>query len=327
MKNFKVLFLFLFLLGLAVAAPAKKGNVRQLLPPKGKMVENVTYKQTPVGPQKLDVYFPDSTRSGKVRPAVVFIHGGSWMHGSKDEITKSYQAQLLKRLLAEGYGVVSVNYRLLNDSLTVLYPSPLADCKDAVKWVKANARELNFDSGRLAVMGTSAGGHLAMMTAWAPDSLAHDSHAFDEYSAQVRCVVDIYGPTQLAKIVKPTLTPTTLALASLFYPSGAMKMRSTLLWGFTGESASHPMKRRRSCLLYSPISYVQNAVPVIVFHGDKDKTVPYSQTVLLEKSLKKAGKKVEVFKLAGEDHTFPTITPQATQTLCNQLVRFLQENL
>ena len=325
--NNRAVFILFFVLLACLSAFGKKGDISKILPPKGKMVENVIYKKTPVGAQLLDVYFPDSTRLGAPRPVVVFIHGGSWMHGSKDEITKSYQAKLLKRLLEDGYVVVSINYRLVNDTMTVIYPSPLADCKDAVKWVKANAKGLNFNPERIAVMGTSAGGHLALMTAYAPDSMADDSRDFGKFSARVKCVVDIYGPTQMAKMLFPTLTPTAVALMSVIRSAKAIKMRSILLWSFTGESDAHPWKRRSKCLYYSPVSYVGTAVPTIIFHGDKDKTVPYAQTELLEKKMKEAGKKVEVYKLQGEDHTFPTITEAATQTICDRLSHFLKENL
>lgn len=320
------LYVFVFFTFYGLTGFAANGNIKKLLPTKGCLIEDISYKQTPLGYIKLDVYRPDTTTMAPT-PVVIFIHGGSWMHGSKDEITKSFQAVILKRILKEGIAVVSIDYRLVNDSFTVLYPEPLTDCKDAIHWIRANSNLFHFDINRIALMGTSAGAHLALMTAYTPDSIIFGTDAKDLLPTTVKCVVDFYGPTHLGKMLRPTLPPIAITLYSLFTSHSLIKMRANLLWAFTQESASHPWKRQNKCHFYSPVFYTNNAVPTIIFHGNKDSLVPYTQSKLLVKNLIANGKIVEMHTLQGEDHTFPTITKAATKDMGEQLIHFLDTYL
>lgn len=305
---------------------AKKNNIKDLLPDGSTLTENVTYKSTPQGDLKLDIYLPHSQKSQKV-PVIVYIHGGSWMHGNKDEITYKFIGQNLKTILTEGYALVSIDYRLINEKGTVRLPEPLADCKDAIKWVKLNAEKYNFNTSKMAVMGSSAGAHLSMMAAYAPDDIAPGESALSQYDSKVNCVVDIYGPTNMAKILKAGFTKPAISLASLILPKKMLKMRNTLITAYTQENAAHPRKRKKKCMVYSPLSYVDNAVPTIVFHGTKDTLVPFKHTSWLEKKMKKQNKYLEVHPLEGENHVFPTITPEKTKEMCQQLAIFLRTYL
>ncbi len=321
------LTILLFLICLGTICQAKKENVSSLLPPGGYTIENIVYKNTIQGAQKLDIYLPHSQTSANT-PVVVFIHGGSWMHGNKEEITKKEWIRLmLKNMLHAGYAVVSIDYRLVNDSITVVYPAPLADCKDAVKWVKANALLYHFDSNRIAVMGTSAGAHLALMTAYAPDGIAPGNQSLQSYDSRVKCVVDIYGPTDMSKILRSRLSPIAVSMASLAFKQKVLDMRSILLWSFTGESGSHPGKRTEKCLLYSPMTYVRDAVPTIVFHGTKDTVVPFSHTAWLQQAMTAQGLPIEVHPIENEDHTFPTITASQSEAMAKSLILFLNSHL
>ena len=325
--RFRRILLFHILSLLIVSVHGKNFDIQSLLPVRGKAVQNIEYKATTQGTLALDIYQPDSSLEAKPSPVVIFIHGGSWIAGDKKEITQGFQSECLKKLLEAGCSVVSINYRLVNNSRTVTYPSPLADCKDAVKWVKRFASQYRFDPNRIAVMGTSAGGHLALMTAYAPDSMATGDAQLAQWSSEVKCVIDIYGPTHLGKILKAGLSRPVLGIISPFFPKKTLKMRDALLWSFTGKNANHPNQRHKKCLLYSPYTYVSSAVPTIVFHGDKDKTVPFPHTTLLKKKMKKAGKYIEVHTLKGEDHCFPTISTEETQLMCSQMIAFLNKYL
>lgn len=298
-----------------------------MLPPEARLIENVVYKNTPQGVQKLDIYLPYAQTSSNT-PVVVFIHGGSWMHGNKEEMSKKeWISLMLTEMLKSGYAVVCIDYRLVNDSFTVVYPEPLADCKDAVKWVRANSQQYGFNPDRIAVMGTSAGGHLALMTAYSPDGIAPGDKALDLYSAKVKCVVDIYGPTDMSKILRSRLSPFVVSLASLKIKKNIIDMRSILLWSFTGESAAHPQRRTRKCLHYSPMTYVQDAVPTIVFHGTKDTVVPFSHTQWLQQAMTARGHVIEVHPIDGENHVFPTITTDKSREMTESLIRFLNKYL
>ncbi|MBC7897624.1 MAG: alpha/beta hydrolase [Cytophagaceae bacterium] len=103
--------------------------------------------------QKLDVYTPTGTGPF---PVVLWIHAGAWQSGDKKLPITAHQLLLL----ASGYAVVSVNYRL---SAEAKFPAQIHDVKAAVRWVRANAALYKFDPNRVGVWGHSAGAHLAAL--------------------------------------------------------------------------------------------------------------------------------------------------------------------
>lgn len=106
----------------------------------------------------LDVYLPDAAGP---RPAVLFIHGGTWRAGSKAHFRSAGA-----RLARSGYVAASINYRLLPDGV---FPNNLSDCICALAFLRAHADEYGIDRDRIAVMGYSAGAHLASLVALASD--------------------------------------------------------------------------------------------------------------------------------------------------------------
>lgn len=292
------------------------------LPSKAQLIEGVIYKETPQGSLKLDIFRPDST-SIKASPVFVFIHGGSWSALDRTTIRSAFRLQMLEKLLQEGYAVVSIDYRLVNDKNEVVYPAPLSDCMDAVRWIRKERLVYGFDISKIAVGGCSAGGHLALMTAYAPESLAPGLLELKSYSARVNCCVDIYGPAHMGKMLRPTLLPPLLALAHLVMPKAKMRERQMLLQAFTGQRSSHPWRRHRLCSVFSPVSYVDKAVPTLIFHGDKDGLVPFAQSRLLQKKLQKRNKTVLLKMIQGQDHGFPTLDKSRGEKIAAETYGFL----
>src|SRR6266508_441649 len=109
-------------------------------------------------PLYLDLYKPQ--HAAGAAPGVLVIHGGSWQHGDSTQL-----APLNRYLAARGYVVAALNYRLLPD-----HPFPAArdDVLDALAYLKANATALGLDADRLALLGRSAGGQLALLVAYTP---------------------------------------------------------------------------------------------------------------------------------------------------------------
>ena len=102
-------------------------------------------------PLLLDLYL--STKAKIRQPVIVWIHGGGWSKGSKNGCPAI-------PLSAEGYNVVSINYRLTDEAS---FPAQIDDCKGAIRWVRANANKYGFDPDRIGVWGSSAGGHLVAL--------------------------------------------------------------------------------------------------------------------------------------------------------------------
>src|SRR6185369_7588511 len=144
--------------------------------------------------EKLDLYLPAPPPAGKLSPAVVWIHGGGWTGGTKDEARAK---EICGTLANAGYVALSIDYKLGDGA----WPTNLFDCKNAVRFLRTHASEYHVDPARIAVAGGSAGGHLALMVGFtAGKAELEPSGAATPYpgvSNAVRCVIDMYGPTDL----------------------------------------------------------------------------------------------------------------------------------
>lgn len=149
---------------------------------------------------RLDVYQPPSFTPREPRtdgasrplsPAVIVIHGGSWSGGDKSDF-----ATYDRWLAAGGRVVFDVEYRLANN--TQQFPAQLADIKCAIAWVKSHAAQYHVDPERLALLGRSAGGQLALLAAYTANDPTRQPDSCDARETSVRAVISFYGPTDLA---------------------------------------------------------------------------------------------------------------------------------
>lgn len=130
--------------------------------------------------QRIDVYAPTAT--GAARPIIVFIYGGSWNSGAKDDYEFMGTA-----LAAQGFAVALPDYRLVP---SVRFPSFVEDCAAAVRWTRDHAHEFGGDPDRIVLMGHSAGAYNAMM-------LALDPHYLRDAGVDARAIrgaIGLAGP-------------------------------------------------------------------------------------------------------------------------------------
>lgn len=113
------------------------------------VLRDLTYVEGGHERNRLDLYLPEKAEGRP--PLVVWIHGGAWQAGSKEDCAAV-------RLTAKGYAVASINYRL---SQHAVFPAQIEDCKAAIRWLRANAAKYHLDPDHIGVWGSSAGGHLA----------------------------------------------------------------------------------------------------------------------------------------------------------------------
>jgi acetyl esterase/lipase len=231
--------------------------------------------------EKLDLYLPPPavTRRG----AVVWIHGGGWTGGTKDA---TREVRVCTTLAEAGYVCVSVAYKLGRGA----WPENLLDCKNAVRYLRTQAKELGIDPERIAVGGGSAGGHLALMVAFTAGQTALEPAApYPGVSSAVRCVFDLYGVTNLLtrQETKPDGTP-----------AGGRKEGGAAVV-FAG--ADHDEVFRFA----SPVSHISAASPpVLILHGRADTTVDFEQSVELARKLAERQVPHELILLDGVGHTF-----------------------
>lgn len=240
--------------------------------------------------QKLDLYVP---AKGAGFPLVVWVHGGAWLAGNKDNTKATW-------LLDQGYAVASINYRL---SLHAQFPAQIEDCKAAIRWLRINAARYGYDPERIGVWGASAGGHLVALLGVTGDTKEFDTGGNPGVSSRVQAVCDFFGPTDFSKMDQQTTMPGRSRHDAPDSPE------SKLIGGPIQEN-------REKVARANPITYVSTGdAPFLILHGDKDNTVPAGQSDLLYEALKKAEVETIYLVIKGAGHGGPAFEAQEMRAL------------
>jgi acetyl esterase/lipase len=285
------------------------------------VISDITYKKVENGELKLDIYMPKPAGKTKA-PVVIFIHGGGWATGDKSEIHYDYRDSFRKALLARGYAVVSINYRLTNRE-NIHFPAPVIDCKDAVRWLYKNAASYRLDAENIGVWGTSAGAHMAMLLAYSEDKDFHGDAELMSYSSKINYVLNNYGPVDLKDLFKPKVNDFILWLFKVFSKQ-KYDLRQSGLTTFSGMDIKNQKDEVINFTeLYSPINYIgAQTVPTFIVHGDHDKTVPLRQARILDKALRKNNVPHEMIICRGEGHGLKTLNKNQIDGLTAQALAF-----
>jgi acetyl esterase/lipase len=218
--------------------------------------------------QRLDLYAPAT--GNPPYPLLVIIHGGGWTAGDK---RGELPSAAIPGLLDLGYAVASVNYRLAPEWV---FPAQLLDVKAAIRYLRAKAADYGLDPDRFAVVGESAGAHLAALVGTTQNIAELDDPALGNIgvSSAVQAVVDYYGPANLnTSDAQRALNPAC--------PSEPDPNITLLL----GES---PATAPDLAAAASPVTYLepgQDLPPFFIAHGDADCVVPYQQSVELHDAI------------------------------------------
>ena len=265
----------------------------------GSINRNVAYCKRNGVALKMDIYFPKQAKDVAM-PIVVYVHGGGWIAGSKG---RGPGMSDTPALLARGYVVAAVNYRL---APRYKFPAQIEDIKCAIRFLRAHALALNIDPNRVGAWGSSAGGHLVALLGLTDASAGFDVGEYLDQSSRVRAVVDMFGPTDL-----------------MTWSRGANGMFGKRVFEIT--SKDDPMLTRGS-----PVTYVsKDAPPFLILQGDKDRLVPPSQSQELYDRLKAAGANVNLVMVKKAGHGFiprGTINPSRAD-LTKMMADFFDENL
>lgn len=247
----------------------------------------LTYSEVNDRKMKLDLYAPKE-KSAKLSPLLVFIHGGAWSGGNRLHY-KYYCVEFAKR----GYVAATISYRL---SDVAPFPAALDDCRSAVNWLRKNAEKYNIDPDRIALVGGSAGGHLAMLTGYS----ANDK---DQTGAPPKAVVNIYGVYDMTTDLARNNNNVRKFLGGTFEEKQAVY-----------EDAS-------------PKNHLdKNDPPTLVIHGTIDDVVPISQSDNLVARLEELGIPHTYEKLEGWPHALDIVKPVNDRCIW-AMERFFEEHL
>ena len=235
-----------------------------------RITANITYLTATNFEAKLDVYARSDVSTPQ--PTLIWIHGGGWTGGNKEGAMFS-----LLPYMEMGWNVVNVEYRLARISPA---PAAVEDCLCALRWIIRNAKQYNFDTTKLVVSGSSAGGHLALTTAMIPASAGLDRQCPGNEELKVAAVVDWFGITDVADLLE-----------------GANMKTYAVQWLGSAPNRVDIAKR------VSPLTYVRPGLPPIIsIQGDMDPTVPYAHSVRLQEALKKVAVDGELVTIPGGRH-------------------------
>jgi acetyl esterase/lipase len=241
--------------------------------------------------QKLDLYVPQS--SEELLPLIVWIHGGGWKGGSKDQCPPLLWT-------GKGFAVASINYRLSQDAK---FPAQIKDCKAAIRWLRTQAQKYKIDPDHVVAWGGSAGGHLASLVGTAQD-VPEWEQGHGMGSSEVQAVIDWYG--------RADLTPVSTDPALAESPSAS-------LLGGSGHEVGELAQEA------SPLMHVsKDDPPFLIMHGDLDNVVPVQQSQTFAEVLRKAGVKVSLVVLKGAGHGGPDFLRAEQVSVIDS---FLNQNL
>ena len=211
----------------------------------------------------LDLYLPKDV---EIPPLVVWIHGGGWRAGSRKRLH-------LQEVSNHGYAMASISYRFTEQAI---FPAQIHDCKAAIRWLRANADKYGYDADWIAVAGSSAGGHLALLVGVSGDvkDLEGKVGGNLDQSSRVQAIIDYFGPSDFV------LRGKTQPERAYTETSGSF----ALLGGKRNGKVIPELEIKAS-----PAQYVSSDdPPLLIFQGAKDKTVLPDQSERIVELYKRA---------------------------------------
>lgn len=232
-----------------------------------KDISNVFYGSDSA--QKIDVYLPAGRDTANTK-VILFIHGGSWSGGDKNEFDAAIVAI---RTQLSGYALFNMNYRLAQSDAT-RFPAQLDDVQSAINFIKGKANEYKINVNKIGLVGASAGAHLALLEAYKNNA-----------DKKIKAVVDLFGPADLTDLYKNHPIP---------------EQARPVLVNFLGTT---PALNPDTYIQASPINFINSeTVPTKIFHGTYDIVVPIAQSNALKAKLEANSVKVEMTVYEGEGH-------------------------
>ena len=199
----------------------------------------------------LDIYLPE--RRDTKTPVILLVHGGSWFEGDKSAFT-----DLAKYWRDRGYAAATMNYRYTNTPENNIHPAQVNDIAKAIEFIGSKSGGWKISSGKFALMGASAGGHLSLLY----------TYKFDTGN-KIKAVISMAGPTDFTATAN--VSPLQAQVVQLLIGTPYL----------TNPSAYAEA---------SPISHVKaTSKPTLLFHGKKDLIVPYQQATDLKNRLAQFG--------------------------------------
>jgi acetyl esterase/lipase len=252
----------------------------------------------------LHLISPSQSSFSESIPLVIFVPGSAWF---AQDLAQSVP-QMIDFAKQSGYVVAIVSYRPSNVAKS---PAQLIDIKTAVRFLKANAGHYKIDPERVAIWGTSSGGHIASMVGVTQGIELFETNSFGDQSSDVAAVIDFYGPSDFLQMDE---------FPSIISHNEDNSPESSVIGGPIQDINNLEKVRE-----YNPITYIaknKDIPPFLIMHGDIDPLVPFNQSLILYEALRDAKKEASFYKIIGAGHGSRFFTPK-TISIVNE---FLKKN-
>jgi acetyl esterase/lipase len=286
-KNYKLhLFLVLFCLAISTTVSHSQELDTVNYPISYSAKKDVIYSQIGNWDGRLDVYYPTTS---KPKPLVINIHGGGWNHGTK-ETQKGFNPFFINQFV-----VANIEYRLVDQSKA---PAAIQDVRCSLLYLVKNAEKYNIDVNQIIIMGSSAGGHLALMAGLSGRNSKFDSNCHNNIPFKIIAIIDKYGITDLA--------------GDLY--------KGKMVQNWLGDNNTNS----DFVASVSPKNLVdKKSPPIFIVHGNADTVVPYKQSENLHKQLTELGIKNEFITIENGGHG--KFTKEENKTMNDAMWQFLKE--
>lgn len=286
------------------------------------MKETRIFKQTDTCTLSADVYY-----QGVNSPVIIYIHGGALIFGSRTWMP----VEQIEFFTRHGFSLVNVDYRLAPETE---FHQIIEDVKDAIHWVKTKAIEwYEFDIDNIAVMGSSAGGYLSLLsgtmeiTPKAIVSLYGYGHILGDWLSRPSTFYCKRPQIDRIKALK--------SLDNKEVTNGDWKRFEFYLYcrqhGVWIEEVTKLDRNleRNKLVEYNPIDHVTKEFPPTLFlHGNQDNDVPYEQSVMMYEQLMKQGVSTKLITVEGADHVFDqNFNDPRVQDAYQSIIDFLRDHL
>ncbi|HEV2068048.1 MAG TPA: alpha/beta hydrolase, partial [Thermomicrobiales bacterium] len=269
-------------------------------------------------PLLLDILRPDSYPS-VVRPLVIWVHGGGWEAGSRDDPPG-------RELLDRGFAAASISYRFSDESP---FPAQIHDVKAAIRFLRANAGRFNIDPDRIGIWGHSAGGHLASLAGMTGDLAELEGEGGSPgVSSAVQAVVPLAGPADFSG---------TRTDDPAFFGDDIPAQR------MLGKQRHEPRRKqsheptvadeaflRRAALASPALHAHEGAPPYLIVHGTVDPVVTPGESRRLAEAVTAAGGQATLLEATGIDHDLRALLAFADErgvTVMRHIVAFFERHL
>jgi len=284
------------------------------------------YKKTAGCEMKADVF--GIPAMGK-NPVAVWIHGGALIFGSR---TGSPNARVLQSLLAAGFTVISIDYRLAPETKL---PAIIEDVQDAIRWIRAQAGTLHVEPDRIAVCGGSAGGYLTLMTGFCVSPRPKSLVSFWGYGDIAGSWYSRPDPFYLKQGAIPReealaavgQTPLSEPPENNNRPRFYLYCRQQGIW--PKEVAGHdPDAEDRWFNSYCPIRNITREYPpTMLVHGTEDTDVPYQQSTSMAERLGKTGVEQQLVSVPGGGHGINNINSGEQDRIYREAAAFMMKRV